>query len=82
MIHLDILRLGRQGGHVPPPTGKWCPPARGHTFERFFGKQIFGCLSLNREMAAGLNMEAFVDMFKAKARRMELYMCHCIFPPV
>ena len=31
-----------------------------------------GCLSLNREMAAALNMEAFVDMFKAKARRMEL----------
>ena len=26
----------------------------------------------NREMAAALNMEAFVDMFKAKARRMEL----------
>ena len=31
-----------------------------------------GFLSLNREMAAALNMEAFVDMFKAKARRMEL----------
>ena len=31
-----------------------------------------GSLSLNREMAAALNMEAFVDMFKAKARRMEL----------
>ena len=31
-----------------------------------------GCLSLNREMAAALHMEAFVDMFKAKARRREL----------
>ena len=30
------------------------------------------CFSLNREMAAVLNMEVFVDMFKDKAFIMEL----------